>query len=91
MWGDIMKVISKKIDMIAYFKNNGEINPIKFKLDNENEVKIIKIDKIIDIKKEKLCGNKMMVFTCSSIIDGIENIYEIKYDIERYTWILFKI
>lgn len=40
---------------------------------------------------EKYCGNKVLVYTCSAVIDGIERIFEIKYDIEKCKWILYKI
>lgn len=33
----------------------------------------------------------MWVFTCSAEIDGIEKIFEIKYDVEGRCWMLFKI
>ena len=46
---------------------------------------------ILRVEMEKLCGNKMMVYTCCALIDGIEKIFEIKYDLAKMKWILFKI
>ncbi|WP_026888862.1 hypothetical protein [Clostridium beijerinckii] len=86
-----MKVVSKNIEMIAHFEEDGKIKPLRFKIEEENKCEIIKIGRIINIDLEKLCGNKMWVFTCSSIIGGIEKIFELKYDIEGCKWILFKI
>ena len=77
--------------MIAYFKSGGKISPIKFRIEEEHKWKVIKIGRIINMDLEKLCGNKMLVYTCSAVIDGTEKIFEIKYDIEKYKWILFKI
>lgn len=85
-----MKVVSKEIEMIAHFEN-GKINPIKFRIESDNGYQIIRIGKVISIELEKLCGNKMWVFTCSALIEDVEKIFEIKYDIERCIWILFKI
>lgn len=85
-----MKVVAKPIQMIAWFNEDGTINPIKFKI-NEEENKVIKIDKILKREQEKLAGNIMEKFTCSSCINGIEKIFELKYDIKNYKWILFKI
>lgn len=87
--GIYLKVIAKPIQMIAWFNKDGSINPIKFKIDEE-ESKVIKIDKILKRDKEKLAGNVMEKFVCSSCIDGIEKIFEIKYDVTKYKWILFK-
>lgn len=86
-----MKVIAKSIEMIAYFKSDGSINPIRFRFEEDNRREVIKIRKIISTDTEKLCGNKMMVFTCSAFINNAEKIFEIKYDIEKCRWILFKI
>lgn len=85
-----MKVVAKPIQMIAYFKEDGSINPIKFKIE-EDGVKVIKIDKILKSEREKLAGNIMEKFTCTSTINGIEKIFEVKYDSKSYKWILFKI
>lgn len=87
--GIYLKVIAKPIQMIAWFNKDGSINPIRFKIDEE-ESKVIKIDRILKRDKEKLSGNVMEKFVCSSCIDGIEKIFEIKYDVTKYKWILFK-
>ena len=86
-----MKVVSKKIDMIACFKKDGNINPIKFRIEEEDKCQVIKIEKIISTDLEKLCGNRMWVFTCSAVVDGVEKVFELKYDLEGCRWILYKI
>ncbi|BCZ47233.1 hypothetical protein psyc5s11_33000 [Clostridium gelidum] len=86
-----MKVVAKKIEMIAYFKKDGKITPIKFRIEEEDKCQVIKIGKIISTDLEKLCGNKMWVFTCSAVVDGVEKIFELKYDFEGCRWVLFKI
>ena len=85
-----MKIVSKNIEMIAYFKTDGTIRPLRFRIE-EVQCEVIKITKILRVETEKLCGNIMMVYTCSSCIDGMEKIFEIKYDVSRMKWILFKI
>lgn len=86
-----MKVVAKEIEMIAYFKSDGVINPIRFRLEEDDKREVIKINKIISTDTEKLCGNKMIVFTCSAFINNTEKIFEIKYDVEKCRWMLFKI
>lgn len=85
-----MKVVAKPIQMIAWFTKGGDIKPIRFKIDDEGD-KVISVGKIINKGVEKLAGTKMYIFTCLSEINGIEKIYEIKYDIEKCKWVLFKI
>lgn len=84
-----MKVVAKPIQMIAWFNKDGSINPIRFKIEEDGN-KVIKVDRVLKAEKERLSGNVMEKFTCSSVINGIERLYEIKYDSNTYKWILFK-
>ena len=87
-----MKVIAKPIEVVAWFGNEGIINPVRFRIkDDEDGYKVIKIDKIIKRETEKLAGNLMDKFTCVAVVNGIEKIFEIKYEKFTSKWILFKI
>lgn len=87
-----MKVLMKSVDMICLSSCEGTITPLKFRWQEDGlEPRIIRIDHIIDRKEEKLAGNPMLVFTAQSTIDGIERIFEMKYDIRNYKWYLYKL
>lgn len=87
-----MKVIAKPIQMVAWFDEKGTVHPVRFKIEMEDEeTKVIKIDRIVKRDMEKLAGNPMLVFTCRSLIDGVEKVFEIKYEIGTMRWMLFKI
>jgi hypothetical protein len=46
--------------MVSYIKSNGEINPIRFRLQFEDEsVKVIKVYRIITKENDKLAGNNI--------------------------------
>lgn len=86
-----MKVIAKPIEMVAWFGSEGNINPVRFRITGEEgQLKVIKIEKILKQEKEKLAGNYMQVFTCTSIINGLEKILELKYEFSTGKWMLFK-
>ena len=86
-----MKVVVKQIEMVSYTKINGEIQPIRFRMHLEDEsVKVIKIDKVITRENEKLAGNNMILFKCQSVIDGVNRLFEIKYELATCKWMLFK-
>ncbi len=86
-----MEVIAKSIDVIAWFTEAGEPSPIRFRMKNEDQsTTIIKVDKVIFKEKEKLAGNPMLVFRCQSMIDKINKIYELKYELQTCKWTLFK-
>lgn len=50
-----IKVVSKKIEMIVYFKKDGRINSIKFRIEEDSKCQVIRIEKIISTELEKLC------------------------------------
>lgn len=86
-----MRVVAKSIDMIAWFQEDGQIRPLKFKIEESGRHEIIKVDRIISTGTEKQAGNVMHVFECQSEIEGQIRRYQLKYEIETTRWILFKI
>jgi hypothetical protein len=87
-----MKILAQPIEMISYTDNKGDVRPLRFRLVNEDEsVKVIKIDKVIVKETEKLAGNNMLVFKCQSLIDNVERLFELKYELSTCKWMLFKV
>ena len=86
-----MKVVAKPIEVVAWFDIIGNIHPVRFRIVQDEETTTVIIDKIINLMEEKLAGNNMIVFTCQSLINDKEKIYEIKYEIATCRWVLFKI
>lgn len=86
-----MKVYMKQIKMIAWFTENGSLTPIKFQIKGEGEeVVTINVGNISERSEEKLAGNRMMIYRCQSEIDGIEKLYELKYEVGTCKWYLYK-
>lgn len=78
--------------MIAWFAENGMLTPLRFQIIGEgNELVTIKVDKITERGEEKLAGNRMMIYRCQSEIDGMEKMYELKYEVGTCKWYLYKI
>lgn len=86
-----MKVLAKPIEVISYTNGNGELRPLRLRIQLEDKtLKVIKVDKVITKDIEKLAGNNMIVFKCQSLIDNMEILFEIKYELNTCRWILFK-
>ena len=85
-----MKVIAKPIEMVTVTNETGVITPIKFKLKNEDGIVIIKIDRVLFSEKEKLAGNIMYLYRCQSVINDMEKIYELKYELNSCKWMIYK-
>ena len=87
-----MKIVAKPIEVLSVTDLKGNITPLRFKLENEDESnQVIKVNKVIDREQEKLAGNYMMVFKCQSLLGNIEKRYEIKYEFSTCKWLLYKI
>jgi len=87
-----MKILMRPVDMICYTTKDGDISPVKFRIsDDQKENRVIRIDRIISRKEEKLAGNRMLVFTVQSVINGTECLFEMKYEISTCKWFLYKI
>jgi hypothetical protein len=85
-----MRTISVEIEMICHFSKTG-ITPLKFKYQEGDSYKVIKVDKVVSKSTEKLCGNIALIFDCQSAIEGIERLYQLKYLVSECKWLLFKI
>jgi len=87
-----MKVLALPIEMVSYTDNKGNIKPIRFRMQvDEEPMQVIKIDKVIVKETEKLAGNIMHVYKCQSLIQNTIKLFEIKYELSTCRWILFKI
>jgi len=87
-----MKVLAQPIEVISYTDSKGDIRPLRFRLQIEDEpLKVIKIDKIIFKQLEKFAGNPMLMFRCQSFEENVERVFEIKYELNTCKWILYKI
>lgn len=87
-----MKIIAKPIEVVFWTDIKGNIHPVRFKIVNEDEsITVAKIDKVITVDKEKLAGNLMLVVKCQSTVNGVDKLYEIKYELGTCKWILYKI
>jgi len=78
-----MKILNKPIKMMAVFNSDGNIQPIKFRLDD----KVVIVEKTLKIYEEKIVGNKRIVFVC---MHNEKDIYELKFEIDSKIWYLFK-
>lgn len=87
-----MKTIARYIQMISWTDEQGNINPIRFKLTNDDgSCSVIRVDRVLFKEKEKLAGNPMLIYRCQSVISGIERIFELKYELGTCKWMLFNI
>jgi hypothetical protein len=87
----VMKILAKPVDVVCWFEKTGMPHPIRFKVTAEDESeKVIKVDKVITVDKEKLAGNEMLIFKCQSTMKNVIRPFELKYELRTCKWMLFK-
>lgn len=87
-----MKVVAKPIDAVAWFTKDGTPNPVKVRIVRDDKTELVyKINKIVKTEKIKLAGNPTIVFTCQGTVNGVEKLFEIRYENLTCKWTLFKI
>jgi len=88
-----MKIVDKEIEMISVTNIRGVITPIRFRYQSrDDEFQVIKIHKVTEQSNQKIAGKVYMVYKCQAIIDNkCMKIFELRYFLEKCTWILYKI
>jgi len=86
-----MKALRKPIEAIVLFDLEGNPVPIKFRYINDaEELVTVKVDKIIKKDIDKFAGNKMVRFTCQSLIGNQLKPFELRFEIDTSRWFIYK-
>lgn len=90
-----MNVVSKPIKAIAVFEYedaNKPPMPYKFKMkeDSGEEITVV-VDKFFATSKRRIGGEECIIYQCQSVIRDAERKYELKYNILKCSWQLYKI
>ena len=81
-----MKVIMAPVEMVARFDLHGNPEPARFAYAG----RVIDVQQILDVREERLAGNRMKIFVCQSDIDDKLMRYEIKFELQTMKWFLYK-
>jgi len=80
------------IEIIIITDVFGNIKPLRFRMQiQQKPYLVVNIDKIKTKNTLKICGIINQVCTCTSIINNIEKIYELRFNTKSCIWVLYKI
>ena len=89
-----MRKISN-VDVIVLFDQDG-IHPIRFKLHENDEAVVIKVDYFKILGRERhgeiaeFTWREDMVFDCKSRINGRDRRYRLKFSVKDFVWELWE-
>ena len=86
-----MKIVQRPIEVICSFTKQGTINPVRFRLLEDDNPIVVDVKKIIHFTEEKLGRDIFITFRCQSYVLGIFRDYELRFYKQECKWVLWKI
>ena len=79
------------VDVIALYSANGDIRPLRFRMEDEqHQLLRIDIEEIISQKNIQYVGIEATVYLCRATVGEKKWLFELKYTIRSHTWCLLR-
>jgi len=85
-----MKVVMKPIETITTHSKEGIIRPEKYRIVEDEESVVVRIDKVLTRSEEKSAGCRELIFGCQGVINGYMKNFELKYRVPVCHWLLYR-
>lgn len=77
----------RPIEAITHTDPAGKITPVRIKYRN----KAIQVNKVLTVNEVRQSRTEVYyIFRCQSVIDEVLKTYELKFDVYKGTWTLYK-
>ena len=84
-------VRNKPVDVISMCSADGEIRPLRLRMeDEEHQLLRIDIEEIVSMKPIQYAGVEAQIFLCKATGQGKVWMFELKYTIRTHNWCLFR-
>ena len=79
------------IDVISVCSADGEIRPLRFRMEDETH-QLLRVDiaEVISMKPIQYVGIEAQIFLCKAMVSGKEWMFELKYTIRTHSWCLHR-
>ena len=75
------------VDVIAMHSANGDIHPLRFRMEDEqHQLLRIDIEEIISSKTVLYVGIEAQIFLCKATVQGRKWLFELRYTIRSHSW-----
>lgn len=79
------------VDVISVCNADGEIRPLRLRLENQEEKKIrIDIEEVLKVNEIRYTGVEAHIFLCRGRVEGREMLFELKYTFRSHSWCLLR-
>ncbi len=84
-------VQSKPVDVISVCSADGEIRPLRFRMeDDRHQLLRIDITEIISTRAVQYVGIEAQIFLCKAVVEGKRWLFELKYTIRTHNWCFYR-
>jgi len=77
------------VDVIAWHKLDGTIQPLRFKIKTDYKENIINIDQINYIDEMIVEGKKYLNYKCEGILNHKIKKFQLMFDVDTYKWYIY--
>lgn len=85
-----MSIIGRRIDMIVYTDVEGNMRPMRFRLEtNDGSRVVINVKRSMVKNIRNFRGDKTIRYVCQSIINDTLVNYEVTYETRTMRWLLY--
>ena len=82
-----MQVKVCPVDVISMCSANGDILPLRMRLEDEDHQLLrVDIDEVVSSKEVQYVGIEAHVFLCKATVRGKKWLFELKYTIRSHSW-----
>ena len=82
-----MELQNRPVDVIAVCSANGDIRPLRFRMEDEKHRLLrVDIDEVISSKQILYVGIEAQIFLCKATVEGRRWLFELKYTIRSHCW-----
>ena len=79
------------VDVISMCSANGDILPLRLRMEDEDHQLLrIDIEEILSTKEIQYLGIEATVYLCRATVRGKQWLFELKYTIRSHVWSLFR-
>ena len=81
----------KPVDVISVCRADGQIRPLRLRLENETHQLIrVDIDEVISVKEVQYVGIEAFIFLCRATVEAACWLFELRYTVRTHTWSLIR-
>ena len=81
----------RPVDVIAMHSANGDIHPLRLRMEDEqHQLLRIDIEEIISSKRVLYVGIEAQIFLCKATVQGRKWLFELRYTIRSHSWCLLR-